>query len=199
MEKNTVKINDNNLERLINECVREVVNEVAEEGRVGDWFRKTFSRNQQQPDDTEYYNNLTQKYDPFAPPQQHDMTDTERQAVDAANQRSEVFQARERIKELINDRKYYMGAANRCMGQAKNLCKQYGINIGEIMKEMGITNNSTKKYDASVYANDMSQAMATDDAMDEGKKKNKRFVNEARINKIVESVVRNTLRGIKKK
>lgn len=202
MQKNKIQISEDKLERLVGECIKESLMELADEGKgkLGNWFKNKFGRNQTpQGTQTTDYSRINQANDPFAPPKQHPMTQGEKQAVDNANKRSEVFQAREQVKEALKDRSYYIGLSNKMYANAKNLCKQYGLNLGEIMKEMGLNNSATKKYDDSVTAaNNMQQMNADYSAMDEGKQKNKRTLNEAQLRKIVESVVLKTLKNIKK-
>lgn len=161
-------------EQQLNEMVAECVNEILNEGKIGDRLKKIFKRGNKTNQGQTDYAAIEKKYDPFAAPSSHPMTDTERNAVSAANQKSEVFQARQRVKELIQDRSYYLGAANKCLGNAKNLCKQYNIQLGEIMQELGMTNNTVKSYQQQSYNNDWANAQQYQDAMDESKKKKRR-------------------------
>jgi hypothetical protein len=170
-----IRLTEQQLNEMVAECVNDILNE--EKNSFADslkglknLFKRGNKTNQGQTD----YAAIEKKYDPFAAPSSHPMTGTERNAVSAASQKSEVFQARQRVKELIQDRSYYLGAANKCLGNAKNLCKQYNIQLGEIMQELGMTNNTVKNYQHQSYNNDWANAQQYQDAMDESKKKKRR-------------------------
>ena len=143
--KNTVRLNESQLNKLISESVDKTLREMYESGELEEGFldniKSAFKGAKQGYD---YQKSMDRGTDGFKP--EHDAEDVRQTMVNPLAKSENT--AAEQANQLYAQAKEYMAMANRLKAQANKICRDYGL----VKTDVGVRANAQAPEQAPVPA-----------------------------------------------